>query len=199
MVWKELGYCLVLARLAPRVSMGRCWAGRQMGKCSLLISNYFITASSHQANTGSGCTHTELLTCSILCSKSATEPETVSTTPASHICPLTSRLFIFVSPCAVTDRHVERWAICKGQENAVYPVPESQNSLSIQKFCDRKRFCECQHFHIITVCTQIATAVKIWKIKKIQFKDKKQFKVYSLEQFQSLASLISFHSSNVFF
>lgn len=52
MVWKELSYCL--ARLVPRLSIGRSWEGRQMGKCSLLISNYFTTASSHQHNMGSG-------------------------------------------------------------------------------------------------------------------------------------------------
>lgn len=51
MVWKELGYCLVLARLAPRVPIGRSWEGRQMG---LHIINYFTTASSHQPNLGSG-------------------------------------------------------------------------------------------------------------------------------------------------
>lgn len=36
------------------------------------------------------------------------------------------------------------------------------------------------------------------KDKKMQFKDKNQFIVDSLEQFQSLAFLISFHSSNLF-
>lgn len=36
------------------------------------------------------------------------------------------------------------------------------------------------------------------KDKKMQFKDKKQFIVESLEPFQSLAFLISFHSSNLF-
>lgn len=122
-----------------------------MGKCSLLISNYFITASSHQANTGSGCTHTELLTCSILCTKSATEPETVSTTPASHICPLTSRLFIFVSPCAVTDRHVERWAICKGRENTVYPAPESKTPSLYRSFVIEKGFANVS-ISILSLC-----------------------------------------------
>lgn len=156
-------------------SIGTSQEGRQMGKCSLLISNYFTTASSHQPNMGSGCVlvwvysgafsarekvfpHTNLqpnwrlqekgrrrkhraelvLTCSNLCSESATGTE--STTPASHICPLTARLFFFVSLCAVTDRRAERRAICTGQENAGSAATESEHSIFIQKFCDRKRF-----------------------------------------------------------
>lgn len=74
-----------------------------------------------------------VLTCSSLCSKSPTEPESVSAVSASHICPLTTRLLFFVSPCAMTDRHTERRAICTGQENAVYPAPEFPNSNHIQQ------------------------------------------------------------------
>lgn len=50
MVWKELGYSLLSARLAARASMGE----KADGEVLFPHYNYFTTASSHQTNTGSG-------------------------------------------------------------------------------------------------------------------------------------------------
>lgn len=53
MVWKELGYCWVLARLAPRHLL-RADPGRK-GRWGSAHSSLAITANSHQCNMGSGC------------------------------------------------------------------------------------------------------------------------------------------------
>lgn len=187
MVWKELGYCLVLARLAPRLLL---WAdpGRR-GRWGSAHYSLAITANSHQGDVASGCTLVWMCRAAFLALGKVFPHSKEFTTPLDTagkgkvreaLCKCSTDVLKFVQqacnrtricnfnscisclplnhqavlcPCAMTDRHVAGRAICIGQENAVYPAPESQNSIFIRKFCDRKRFCECQHFHIITIYT----------------------------------------------